>query len=104
MQRVAAGDCSDVLKALADGTRQRIAKALLSGDLSVNELSATLALPQYNTSKHLSVLKAAGIVEVRAAGARREYFISPTLRGRLEQESQTLDFGCCTFQMDRLQD
>ncbi len=95
-------DCSDVLKALADRTRQRILKSLLAGDLSVNELTDRLELSQYNTSKHLSVLKNAGIVDVRAIGQRREYFIATTLRRRIEREGLTLDFGCCTFRMDRL--
>ena len=54
-------DCSDVLKALADRTRQRIVKALLAADLGVNELTDRLGLTQYNTSKHLRVLKEAGI-------------------------------------------
>ncbi|MDQ6625659.1 MAG: metalloregulator ArsR/SmtB family transcription factor [Verrucomicrobiota bacterium] len=97
-------DCSEVLKALADRTRQRIVKALLSGDLGVNELTEQLAIPQYNTSKHLGVLKNAGIVDVRVAGPRREYFIAPSLRRRIQREGLTLDFGCCTFRMNQLPD
>lgn len=101
---MATDDCSVVLKALADRTRQRIVKSLLASDLSVNELTDNLGLSQYNTSKHLSVLKNAGIVDARAVGQRREYFIARTLRRRIEQEGLTLDFGCCTFRMDRLPD
>ncbi|HSH40428.1 MAG TPA: metalloregulator ArsR/SmtB family transcription factor [Chthoniobacterales bacterium] len=97
-----AADCSDVLKAFADRTRQRIVKALLDSDFSVNELTERLAISQYNTSKHLAVLKSAGIVEVRALGPRREYSISRKLRRRIAREGLTLDFGCCTFRMDRL--
>ncbi len=97
-------DCTDVLKALSDRTRQRIVKALLARELSVNELTEHLAIPQYNTSKHLTVLKGAGIVEVRAVGARREYSISRTLRRRIKREGPALDFGCCTFRMERLPD
>ena len=97
-------DCSDVLKALADRTRQRIVKALLTTDLSVNELTEQLELSQYNTSKHLGVLKAAGIVEARAMGTRREYFIGTSFRRRMEEGGMTLDFGCCTFRMDQLPD
>jgi DNA-binding transcriptional ArsR family regulator len=97
-----AKDCTDVLKALADRTRQRIVKTLLGADLGVNELTEQLGLSQYNTSKHLRVLKEAGIVDVRALGQRREYFIATTFRKRVEQGGITLDFGCCTFRMDRL--
>ncbi len=102
--RVASADCTDILKALADRSRQRIVKALLTADSGVNELTEQLDLSQYNTSKHLRVLKDAGIVEVRAAGQRREYFIAPTLRRRLQREGPVLDFGCCTFRFDRLPD
>ena len=99
---MAATDCSDILKALADRSRQRIVKALLTADLGVNELTERLDLTQYNTSKHLRVLKAAGIVDARAIGQRREYFIATTFRRRIEREGPVLDFGCCTFRMDEL--
>jgi DNA-binding transcriptional ArsR family regulator len=97
-------DCTDVLKALSDRTRQRITKALLASDLGVNELTEQLGLTQYNTSKHLRILKQARVVDVRAAGQRREYFIVPALRQKLEAPDATLDFGCCSFRMDQLPD
>jgi DNA-binding transcriptional ArsR family regulator len=97
-------DCTGILKALSDRTRQRIVKALLQDDLSVNELTERLALSQYNTSKHLRVLKEAGIVDVRALGQQRVYFIAANFRRRIAREGTTLDFGCCTFRMDRLPD
>jgi DNA-binding transcriptional ArsR family regulator len=97
-------DCMDVLKALADRTRLRVVKVLLAGDSGVNELTERLGLSQYNTSKHLRVLKNAGIVDVRALGTRREYFIEPGFRSRLEREGPVLDFGCCTFRFDQLAD
>lgn len=101
---MAGNDCTDILKALSDRTRQRIVKALLSTDLGVNELTDRLDLTQYNTSKHLRILKEAGIVDVRAIGQRREYFIATTFRRRIEREGAVLDFGCCTFRMDKLPD
>ena len=95
-------DCTEILKALADRTRQRIVKALAAGPLGVNELSAQLDLSQYNTSKHLGVLKRAGIVEMQAAAQRRAYFISEAFRTQMKKEGATLDFGCCTFRLDQL--
>lgn len=97
-------DCTDILKALADRTRQRIVKVLLSDESSVNELTERLDISQYNTSKHLRVLKEAGIVDVRADGQRRQYSISAPFRRRIEKEGVTLDFGCCSFRMDKLPD
>jgi DNA-binding transcriptional ArsR family regulator len=95
-------DCTDILKALADRTRQRIVKALADGAMSVNELSEELEISQYNTSKHLGVLKRAGIVDVQAAAQRREYFIAEAFRKKMQKEGATLDFGCCTFRLDQL--
>ncbi len=97
-------DCTDVLKALSDRTRMRLVKALLGQDCGVNELTEKLSLSQYNTSKHLRILKTAGIVDVRAIGTRREYFIEPGFRKRLQREGPVLDFGCCTFRFDQLPD
>ena len=97
-------DCTDILKALADRTRLRLIKALLSADFGVNELTERLAISQYNTSKHLRVLREAGIVDLRAIGARREYFIAHGFRRRLQREGPVLDFGCCTFRFDQLPD
>jgi DNA-binding transcriptional ArsR family regulator len=100
-----AEDCTDILKALADRTRQRIVKALLvHGDTAVNDLTEQLGLTQYNTSKHLRVLKEAGIVDVRTVGQRREYFIATSFHQRIKREGHILDFGCCTFRMDRMPD
>jgi DNA-binding transcriptional ArsR family regulator len=101
---VESNDCLDILKALSDRSRQRIVKALLTSDLGVNELAERLQLTQYNTSKHLRVLKDAGIVDVRAIGQKREYFIATTFRRRIEEEGSVIDFGCCAFRMDRLAD
>lgn len=97
-------DCTDILKALADRTRLRLIKALLAQDSGVNELTERLAISQYNTSKHLRVLREAGIVDLRAIGTRREYFIAPGFRRRLQREGPVLDFGCCTFRFDQLPD
>ena len=101
---MAVADCTDILKALSDRTRLRIVKALLAGDLGVNEITEQLGLSQYNTSKHLRVLKTAGVVEMRAIAQRRQYSISANFRRRIERGSVTLDFGCCTFRMDQLPD
>lgn len=103
-KRMSSNDCTNILKALADRTRMRLVKALLAGDRSVNHLSEHLELSQYNVSKHLRVLKHAGIVDMRAVAQRREYFIAKTFRRRIEREGTTLDFGCCTFRMDKLPD
>ena len=61
-----AADCTSILKALSDRTRLRLVKRLLTEDCCVNDLSDGLGVSQYNASRHLRVLKHAGIVDVRA--------------------------------------
>ena len=97
-------DCTSILKALSDRTRLRLVKRLLAEDCCVNDLSDELGLSQYNASKHLRVLKHAGIVDVRAVAQRREYFIAKPFRKRLQKQGMSLDFGCCTFRIDDLPD
>jgi DNA-binding transcriptional ArsR family regulator len=64
---------SDVFNAVAEYRRRRILNVLAAGERSVNELSRSLRVRQAQTSKHLSVLRAVGLVRVRVDGKRRLY-------------------------------
>ncbi len=97
-------DCTDILKALADPTRMRIVKTLLAEAHGVNDLAEALDISQYNVSKHLRILREAGIVEMEPDGTRREYSIADPFRKKLAKEGNTLDFGCCSFRFDQLSD
>ncbi|RYZ39115.1 MAG: ArsR family transcriptional regulator [Myxococcaceae bacterium] len=68
---------SRVLKALGDETRLRIVALLSHSELCVCHLVRGLALPQSSTSRHLSVLKAAGLVEARRDGTWVHYRLVP---------------------------
>jgi len=59
--------------ALAEPSRRRILDLLRDRDRSVGELVASLDLSQPGVSKHLKVLREAGLVEVRPEGKRRWY-------------------------------
>jgi DNA-binding transcriptional ArsR family regulator len=59
--------------ALADPHRRQILDLLRDGERSVGELVARLRLSQPGVSKHLKVLREAGLVEVRPEGKRRWY-------------------------------
>jgi DNA-binding transcriptional ArsR family regulator len=52
---------------------RQILDLLLSGERSVNELVGRLKISQPGVSKHLRVLREAGLVEVRRDGRRRWY-------------------------------
>ncbi len=53
----------DILKALADETRLRILSQILKREMCVCEIEACLGLTQSNASRHLTVLKKAGILD-----------------------------------------
>lgn len=64
--------------ALAEPHRREILDLLLERERSVGALVASLDLSQPGVSKHLKVLREAGLVAVRAEGKQRVY----TLRAR----------------------
>jgi DNA-binding transcriptional ArsR family regulator len=59
--------------ALAEPSRRQILDLLRDGERSVNDLVGHLHLSQPGVSKHLKVLRQAGLVEVRPDGKRRWY-------------------------------
>jgi DNA-binding transcriptional ArsR family regulator len=58
---------------LAEPARRRILEELRDGPRLVGELTAVLGLTQPGTSKHLRVLRDAGLVTVRRDAQRRWY-------------------------------
>lgn len=90
------------LKALSDESRLRIVGALVKKRLSVNELAGKLDLSQYNVSKHLRILRAAGILDMEPKMNRHEYFIAPKFQRQLTRNKNELDLGCCVFRFDQL--
>jgi DNA-binding transcriptional ArsR family regulator len=63
-------------RALSEPSRLHLLQVLMTGDRTVTELSETSGLSQANTSKHLSVLAAAGFVNRRREGTRAVYTIT----------------------------
>jgi ArsR family transcriptional regulator len=64
------------LKAVADENRARILMLLLKGELSVCELMAILRVSQPLVSRHLSILKEAGLVRNRREGKLHMYSVT----------------------------
>jgi len=58
-------DYESVLKAAADPTRVRILKILEGGEICVCQVIAILSLGQSTVSKHLFLLRAAGLIKDR---------------------------------------
>jgi DNA-binding transcriptional ArsR family regulator len=64
-----------VIEVLAEPSRRRILDELRAGEQPVHLLVERVALSQPAVSKHLRVLRDAGLVSVRADGQRRLYRI-----------------------------
>ncbi|MEU3946368.1 metalloregulator ArsR/SmtB family transcription factor [Streptomyces sp. NPDC029526] len=62
---------------LADPTRRRVLGLLLGRPRHVGEIAHTLDMSQPRVSKHLRVLRDAGLVTVRAEAQRRWYELRP---------------------------
>ena len=57
-------DCVVALRALGEDTRVRIVSLLIDQPLEVGEIGKRLGVSQYNVSKHLRILREAGLLEV----------------------------------------
>jgi DNA-binding transcriptional ArsR family regulator len=68
------------LKAIGDPTRTRILKLLEGGGLCVCQVQAVLGLAPSTISKHLTILKHAGLVDDRRDGRWIEYALSEEFR------------------------
>ena len=75
---------ADIFGVVADSTRREILRILLErynqsntagGELSVSDIVDKLGLSQPTVSKHLKVLREAGLVGVREAGQHRYYHL-----------------------------
>jgi DNA-binding transcriptional ArsR family regulator len=67
----------DVLEVIAEPTRRRILDAVRGGERSVGELVDEVGMHQPGVSRHLKVLREAGLVEVRPDAQRRLYRLRP---------------------------
>src|SRR5689334_9296127 len=66
-----------VLDVIAEPTRRRILDAVRDGERSVNELVEAVGMHQPGVSRHLKVLRDAGLVDVRRDAQRRLYRLRP---------------------------
>jgi DNA-binding transcriptional ArsR family regulator len=62
-----------VFQALSDATRRTVLEALSEGPATVGELAALLPIARPGVSRHLRVLREAGLVEVRREAQFRVY-------------------------------
>lgn len=73
----------DVFAVIAERTRRQILENLQDGDKAVGELVVELQVSQPTVSKHLKVLREAGLVTMRAQGQKRFYSLERAPLGRV---------------------
>jgi DNA-binding transcriptional ArsR family regulator len=74
-----------VLRALADNSRRTMLEALRNGPATAGELAALVPIARPGVSRHLRMLREAGLVEVRQEAQRRIYSLRPEPLGEVEQ-------------------
>lgn len=88
-------DVLDLTKAMADGNRLRVLMALTGGELCVCQIVELLQLAPSTVSKHMSILRQAGLVEGRKDGRWMYYRLpgreaSKTVRGAVAWTRRSL--------------
>jgi DNA-binding transcriptional ArsR family regulator len=66
-----------VFEVIAEPNRRAILSLLVSSEQSVGEIERQLQMPQPTVSKHLRVLREAGVVEATVDAQRRVYRLNP---------------------------
>jgi DNA-binding transcriptional ArsR family regulator len=66
-----------VLAAISDESRRTVLGALSVGPATVTELAALLPIARPGVSRHLRVLREAGLVDVQSDAQRRIYSLRP---------------------------
>jgi DNA-binding transcriptional ArsR family regulator len=72
---VQSGASGDPFGALGDPNRREILRLLSVGDKPVQEIAAAMPISRPAVSRHLRLLKEAGLVAERAQGTRRIYHL-----------------------------
>jgi DNA-binding transcriptional ArsR family regulator len=74
-----------VVRALADESRRTLLQSLAGGPATAGELAALLPIARPGVSRHLRVLREAGLVDVRQEAQRRVYALRPEPLAQLDE-------------------
>jgi ArsR family transcriptional regulator len=77
-----------LLKALADENRLRILKLLGRRKMCVCELAFVLGVTQPSISRHLNILKRAGLIQSEQSGFWTDYFVCKEDKGEAKKLCQ----------------
>ena len=96
--------CATLLRAIAEPTRMSIVRALFDREQCVGDLCETLGIAQHFASRHLAVLRTAGVVETRRDAQRVVYRLAPELKKSVRDGQGAIDLGCCQLRFRPLGD
>ena len=82
---------SEVCRALAHPTRRALLHCLSAGECDVGNLCSRLGVDQPTVSKHLAVLRRAGLIQARVEGPRRCYTLSEPAVGSVLDQLEELE-------------
>lgn len=92
--------CAGYLKAVADPERLKIIQILQRGPHAVGDICREMNVAIANTSHHLRLLKAAGLVARQKKGRFVIYSLDPKFaRSASKSNLNILDFGCCRLEL-----
>ena len=74
-----------VLRALADESRRTVLEALANREATAGELAALLPIARPGVSRHLRVLREAGLVDVRQQAQQRIYSLRPQALAEVDE-------------------
>lgn len=73
---------AQMFRILGDRTRLRILKTLQDGEINVSTICSRLKAPQPTVSRHLGILRTAGLVHARRSGKQIFYSVADGNLGR----------------------
>ena len=82
---------SRVFEDLADPTRRTIVERLAREQMTAGQIADLFDVARPGVSRHLRVLREAGLVEAEAVAQRRVYRLAPTALDDVEQWCRSLD-------------
>jgi DNA-binding transcriptional ArsR family regulator len=74
-----------LLQAISDDSRRQMLAQLADGPATVTEIAAGLPIARPGVSRHLRVLREAGLVDVRSDGQKRIYSLTPAPLKQLDE-------------------
>lgn len=91
-------DFMDITKALSDENRVRVLMSLRKRELCVCQVIELLALAPSTVSKHMSILKHAGLIKSRKAGLWMYYSLPERPPAEIKK---AIEWVCSSLQKDR---